>query len=76
MLGNAAAVGISNTYYADNRTPGANVTKLGEQIGIDAASQVLKEFWPDIKRRFFQHKSEALHSFIAPSWLQILNLAW
>jgi hypothetical protein len=24
------------------------------QIGIDAASQVLKEFWPDIKRKLFR----------------------
>lgn len=58
VLGNAAAVGISNTYYPDNRTIGANVSKLGEQIGIDAVSQVLKEFWPDIKHRFFSHKED------------------
>jgi hypothetical protein len=60
VLGNAAAVAISNSYYPDNRTVSANVEKLGQQIGIDAASQVLKEFWPDIKRKFFQrHKDEA-----------------
>jgi hypothetical protein len=60
VLGNATAVAISNSYYPDNRTVSANVEKLGQQIGIDAASQVLKEFWPDIKRKFFQrHKDEA-----------------
>lgn len=60
VLGNATAVAISNAYYPDNREVGANVAKLGQQIGIDAASQVLKEFWPDIKRKFFQrHKDEA-----------------
>ena len=60
VLGNATAVAISNSYYPDNRTVGANVEKLGQQIGIDAASQVLKEFWPDIKRKFFEHhKDEA-----------------
>jgi len=60
VLGNATAVAISNSYYPDNRTVGANVEKLGQQIGIDAISQVLKEFWPDIKRKVFQrHKDEA-----------------
>src|ERR1700730_5784062 len=60
VLGNAAAVAISNSYYPDNRTVSANVEKLGQQIGIDAASQVLKEFWPDTKRKFFKrHKDEA-----------------
>ena len=60
VFGNAAAVAISNSYYPDNRRVSANVEKLGQQIGIDAFSQVLKEFWPDIKHKFFQrHKDEA-----------------
>src|ERR1700675_161567 len=49
VLGNAAAVAISNSYYPDGRSVSANVEKLGQQIGIDALSQVLKEFWPDVK---------------------------
>jgi hypothetical protein len=28
------------------------------QIGTDTVSQVLKEFWPDVKKKFF-HKNEA-----------------
>ena len=60
VLGNATSVAISNSYYPDNRTVGSNVEKLGQQIGIDAISQVLKEFWPDIKRKILQrHKDEA-----------------
>jgi hypothetical protein len=60
VLGNATSVAISNSYYPDNRTVGANVEKLGQQIGIDAISQVLKEFWPDIKRKILQrHRDEA-----------------
>jgi len=58
VLGNATAVAISNSYYPDNRTVGDNVEKLGQQIGIDAASQVLKEFWPDIKRKLFHHHAD------------------
>ncbi len=54
-LGNAAAVAISNAYYPDNRTLRDNTTKLLEQVGTDTVSQVLKEFWPDIKRNLF-HK--------------------
>lgn len=55
VLGNATGVAISDLYYPDQRDARDNVFKLGEQIGIDSFSQVLKEFWPDVKRRFFHH---------------------
>src|ERR1035438_9493146 len=54
-LGNASAVGISNAYYPDGRTLADNGTKLLMQVGTDAVSQVLKEFWPDIRPKMF-HK--------------------
>ena len=54
-VGNATGTAISNAYYPDNRNVGANISKVCEQVGTDAISQVLKEFWPDVKRRFFQH---------------------
>jgi hypothetical protein len=57
-VGNATAVAISNAYYPDGRTAVDNATKLLEQCGTDAFSQVLKEFWPDIKRKFF-HRGTA-----------------
>jgi hypothetical protein len=56
-LGNASAVAISNAYYPDTRTARDNSLKLIQQIGTDAASQVLKEFWPDVQRKFF-HKNK------------------
>jgi hypothetical protein len=57
VVGNATAVGISNLYYPDGRSAGQNVAKLGEQLATDALSQVLKEFWPDVKRKVFhRHK--------------------
>ena len=59
VLGNATSSAISNAYYPDNRNAIDNVEKLGSQIGIDAASQVLKEFWPDIKRKFFHGGNSA-----------------
>jgi hypothetical protein len=52
ILGNSTAVAISNAYYPDNRNAADAVTKLGFQIGVDMASNVLKEFWPDVSRKF------------------------
>jgi hypothetical protein len=62
-LGNSASVAISNAYYADNRNVRDNVSQLGIQIGVDAASNALKEFYPDIQRRFRRKhpKTETLH---------------
>jgi hypothetical protein len=52
ILGNSAAVAISNAYYADNRTARAGASKLGLQLGVDVAGNILKEFWPDLQRKF------------------------
>jgi hypothetical protein len=57
-LGNATAVAISQTYHPDNRTAGDATEFLFEQVGTDAISQVLKEFWPDIKHKLFHGKKE------------------
>jgi hypothetical protein len=57
FMGNSAAVAISNAYYPDNRDVHDNVEKLGMQLATDAFSQVLKEFWPDVKHRLF-HRNE------------------
>jgi len=59
IVGNATAAAISNAYEPDGRNVRDNVEKWGMQIGIDATSQVLKEFWPDIKHKLFQrHTAE------------------
>ena len=51
IVGNSTAVAISNSYYS-NRTFSNAVSKLGVQLGVDMAGNILKEFWPDIDRRF------------------------
>jgi hypothetical protein len=56
--GNAIGVAISNVWHPDSRDWSDNTVKLGEQVATDAISQVLKEFWPDIKRKLF-HKGQA-----------------
>lgn len=59
LLGNGIAVGISNLYYRDNRTVSDNLEKWGTQIATDMFSNVLKEFWPDVKRRYFnRHRDQ------------------
>ena len=55
--GNATAVAISNAYYPDGRNVGSAVSKLGSQIGVDMASNILKEFWPDIRKKLSRHKT-------------------
>jgi len=48
--GNAAAVAISNAYYPDTRTASDNISKLLIAVGTDTFSNVMKEFWPDVKQ--------------------------
>ena len=58
--GNATAVALSNAYYRDGRTAADNLSRLGTQIGADMAGNILKEFWPDLRRKFARKKSEQL----------------
>lgn len=51
LIGNSTAVAISNAYYPDHRTASNAVSGLSIQLGLDTASNVLKEFWPDIERK-------------------------
>jgi len=51
VVGAATSLAISNAYYPDGRTVGNNLGRYAVQLGFDTASNVLKEFWPDLKRR-------------------------
>ena len=51
VVGGATSLVISNAYHPDGRDLGNNVQRYGTQLGFDAASNVLKEFWPDLKRK-------------------------
>ena len=50
VVGNATAVAISNAYYPDNRNARDAATRLSIQIGVDMASNVFKEFSPELNR--------------------------
>lgn len=59
ILGNSAATAIGNAYYPDNRTASNAVSKLGSQLAVDMASNILKEFWPEISRKLsHKHRSD------------------
>jgi hypothetical protein len=59
VVGNSTAVAISNIYYKDERTAHDAVSALAVQIGVDMATNVLKEFWPDFDRKFRRKHSDA-----------------
>jgi len=52
VLGNSTAVAVSMAYYPENRDFGDAISKLGAQLGVDMASNIIKEFAPDISRKF------------------------
>jgi hypothetical protein len=52
LLGNSAAVAVSMAYYKDNRNASDAASKLGGQLAVDMVSNVMKEFWPDLSRKF------------------------
>ncbi len=52
LAGNATAVAIANSYYPGSRNASDNVTKFATQIGVDMASNMVKEFSADVYRKF------------------------
>ena len=60
VIGSGAAAGLSSLYYPSRERSFANTgTEWGLDIGIDAASFVAKEFWPDINHRLFHGSKPA-----------------
>ena len=55
VSGNAIGRSLGNAYYRGERRLGDNVERFYSQMATDAFSQILKEFWPDIKRKYFNH---------------------
>jgi hypothetical protein len=56
FLGNIASGGISMLYYpsADRSVSGV-FTRMSVEIGYDSLFNILKEFYPDLKRKFGRH---------------------
>jgi len=54
VVGAGTAAGISNLYYPRHeRTFSNTADKWGINVGVDAASFVVREFWPDINHFLF-----------------------
>ena len=50
-----AAAAISNVYYPkENRTLSNNLSPWGVMVGEDTFFNLLKEYWPDIRRKMFK----------------------
>jgi hypothetical protein len=58
VVGNGAATFVGWSYYSDSRNANDYFQALGTQIATDAISNVLKEFWPDIKRHYFTRRNK------------------
>ena len=50
IFGNGISAGVGLSYYSDDRNAADFLQNWATQLATDATSQVLKEFWPDIKR--------------------------
>ncbi len=60
VVGNSIAAEVGNAYYPGERRFTDNLSRLSTSLATDAISQVLKEFWPDIKQKYFSHRQHAL----------------
>jgi hypothetical protein len=59
FVGNGMVAALGNSYYPDERGLSPTMQRMFTQIGTDTISQVLKEFWPDVKRKFLHKKNDA-----------------
>jgi hypothetical protein len=59
IIGNGMAAGIGLAYYSDDRDFPDYLQNWGTELATDAISQVLKEFWPDIKKKLFKRHATA-----------------
>jgi hypothetical protein len=58
LVGNAVGATISMSYYGDYRTGHQLFQQWYTAVLTDMASDVLKEFWPDLKRKITKPKPE------------------
>jgi hypothetical protein len=57
IFGSGSSAGLSNLYYPSReRSFSSTASQWGIDIGIDAASFVFREFWPDINHSVFHNR--------------------
>lgn len=52
LFGASSTVAISSLYYANHRNAVGSAVGFGAQLGGAIAANILKEFWPDLLRKF------------------------
>ena len=58
ILGSATAAGLYNAYHpASDRTVASTLASWWSQVTYDTISIMVKEFWPDIRRKFSRHSN-------------------
>ena len=61
IVGNGIGAAIGASYYPDGRTYSDTFTRMGTSIATDTVSNILKEFWPDIKN-YYKRRHAAAHA--------------
>jgi hypothetical protein len=56
VLGDGISAGVGNAYYPKERHASDNLHRLAVSLSTDAISQVLKEFWPDVREKYFKRR--------------------
>jgi len=57
IVGAGGSAGLSSLYYpASERSFSSTASQWGLNVGVDAATFALKEFWPDINHKFFHYQ--------------------
>ncbi len=60
VAGAGASAALGNAYYpAQQRNLSTTATNWGLDVGIDAFTFVLKEFWPDVNQKLFHYDQPA-----------------
>jgi len=57
VVGNGMGASIANAYYPEERGAADTFSRMATQIATDSLSNVLKEFWPDVKRMLQKKKA-------------------
>ncbi len=58
VLGNLFTAALTNAYFPEEeRTAGSTFQRAGRQLAVGAGLNVLREFWPQMRRKMFRRKT-------------------
>ncbi len=63
LAGNSGVVAITCLYYPNSRSASEGLERFGIQLGNDMISNLLTEFWPDVKRHLLPHRGSVDRSY-------------